>query len=287
MNPSTAVAQAVVGALLRAGVREVVLAPGSRSAALALALHAADEAGRLRLHVRIDERSAGFLALGLAKGSHRPVAVLTTSGTAVANLHPAVLEAHHVGESLIVLAADRPAALRGTGANQTTDQPGLFGPRVVCVDVVPGDAAAAATAIAEAAVRRGPTHLNLQFAEPLLPDPSSAPTEDSRGRGGPGSAQATLGVPVGRGGDPPARPSHGGRRRRRRGTSGALPRPGRQLALARRTDVRRQDGHACAEDVAAAPRRRPRAPGRTGGRHRPPHPVATGDPADLEIRTSR
>ena len=98
MNPSTAVAQTVVGALLRAGVREVVLAPGSRSAALALALHAADEAGRLRLHVRIDERSAGFLALGLAKGSHRPVAVLTTSGTAVANLHPAVLEAAVRGE---------------------------------------------------------------------------------------------------------------------------------------------------------------------------------------------
>jgi 2-succinyl-5-enolpyruvyl-6-hydroxy-3-cyclohexene-1-carboxylate synthase len=179
VNPSTAVAQTVVGALLRAGVREVVLAPGSRSAALALALHAADERGRLRMHVRIDERSAGFLALGLAKGSHRPVAVLTTSGTAVANLHAAVLEAHHVGESLVVLAADRPAALRGTGANQTTDQPGLFGPQVVCVDVVPGDTAAAATAVAEAAVRRGPTHVNLQFAEPLLPDPSSELSEEA------------------------------------------------------------------------------------------------------------
>ena len=84
MNPSTAVAHTVVGTLLRTGVREVVLAPGSRSAALALALHAADEAGRLRLHVRIDERSAGFLALGLAKASGRPV--LTTPNSAVMKL---------------------------------------------------------------------------------------------------------------------------------------------------------------------------------------------------------
>jgi 2-succinyl-5-enolpyruvyl-6-hydroxy-3-cyclohexene-1-carboxylate synthase len=174
VNPSTAVAKAVVEALLRGGVRDVVLAPGSRSAALALTLQGADAAGELRLHVRIDERSAGFLALGLAKGSHRPVAVVTTSGTAVANLHPAVLEALHAGEPLIVLAADRPAALRGTGANQTTDQPGLFGPHVACVDLVPGDADGAAAAVTEGLERRGPTHVNLQFAEPLLPDPAPA-----------------------------------------------------------------------------------------------------------------
>lgn len=166
---ATAVAVAVVAALRRAGVADVVLAPGSRSAALAVVLHQADRAGGPRLHVRVDERSAGFLALGLAKGAHRPVGIVTTSGTAVANLHPAVLEAVHSGVPLLVLSADRPAALRGTGANQTTEQVGLFGPRVPCADVEPGDADAAVAAIAAAAGRRGPAHVNLQFAEPLLP----------------------------------------------------------------------------------------------------------------------
>ncbi|MBA2697709.1 MAG: 2-succinyl-5-enolpyruvyl-6-hydroxy-3-cyclohexene-1-carboxylic-acid synthase, partial [Nocardioidaceae bacterium] len=113
MNAATTLAGAVVSALRRGGVTDVVLAPGSRSAALAITLHEADQAGLLRLHVRVDERTAGFLALGLAKGAHRPAAVVTTSGTAVANLHPAVLEAAHAGEPLIVLSADRPAELRG------------------------------------------------------------------------------------------------------------------------------------------------------------------------------
>ncbi len=170
MNHSAELAVAVVSELRRGGVTEVVLAPGSRSAALALVLHEADRAGLLRLHVRIDERSAGFLALGLAKGSHRPVAIVTTSGTAVANLHPAVLEALHVGERVIVLSADRPASLRGTGANQTTEQPGLFGQRVTCVDVAVRDVGAAVQAVQQA-VRGGPSHINLQFTEPLLPDP--------------------------------------------------------------------------------------------------------------------
>ena len=84
------------------GVRDVVLAPGSRSAPFALALDAADRDGDLRLHVRVDERSAGFLALGLATGSRRPVAVVTTSGTAVGNLLPAVMEAHHTGRRVVV-----------------------------------------------------------------------------------------------------------------------------------------------------------------------------------------
>ena len=170
MNRSTQVARAVVGALVANGVTDVVLAPGSRSAPLALAVHAAETAGRLRLHVRIDERTAGYLALGLAKGSHRPVAIVTTSGTAVANLHPAVLEASHVGERILVLSADRPAALRGTGANQTTVQPGMFGAGVPCADLAPGAEAAAESAVAAAVRRLGPSHLNLQFAEPLLPD---------------------------------------------------------------------------------------------------------------------
>lgn len=170
MSTSTAMANAVVGRLRHGGVSEVVLAPGSRSAALAVALHQADTDGVLRLHVRVDERAAGFLALGLAKGGHRPVAVVTTSGTAVANLHPAVLEARHVGERLLVLSADRPSELRGTGANQTTDQPGIFGPTVPCVDVPTGSPEAAVDAIDDAVRRSGPTHINLQFADPLLPD---------------------------------------------------------------------------------------------------------------------
>lgn len=175
MNDSAGLAAAVVATLLRRGVTDAVLAPGSRSAPLALALHSADAAGVLRLHVRIDERTAGFLALGLAKGSHRPGAVVTTSGSAVAHLHPAVLEAVHVGEPLIVLSADRPAALRGTGANQTTDQVGIFGRRVPCVDVAAGDVSAAVSAVEAGVRRQGPTHVNLQFSEPLVPAERSEP----------------------------------------------------------------------------------------------------------------
>ncbi len=152
------------------GVRDVVLAPGSRSAPFALALDAADRAGDLRLHVRIDERSAGFLALGLATGSRRPVAVVTTSGTAVGNLLPAVMEAHHTGRRLLVVSADRPDRLRGTGANQTTDQAGIFGTFATCHDLT------AATAdderdglVADACARRGPTQLNVQLDGDLLP----------------------------------------------------------------------------------------------------------------------
>ena len=95
VNPSTALATVLVDELVRQGVRHAVLCPGSRSAPLAYALQEADRAGRLTLHVRVDERSAGFLALGLAKLTRVPAVVVTTSGTAVANLHPAVLEAHH------------------------------------------------------------------------------------------------------------------------------------------------------------------------------------------------
>ncbi|MDX6368178.1 MAG: 2-succinyl-5-enolpyruvyl-6-hydroxy-3-cyclohexene-carboxylate synthase [Nocardioidaceae bacterium] len=183
MNASTMVAAAVVDALRRAGVTDVVLAPGSRSAALALALYDVDSRGALRLHVRIDERTAGFLALGLAKGSHRPVPVVTTSGTAVANLHPAVLEALHVGERVVVISADRPASLRGTGANQTTEQAGMFGPRVPCADVAPGDATSAVAAVDAAVRRRGPSQLNLQFDGPLLPGGDGARIETVGGEG--------------------------------------------------------------------------------------------------------
>ncbi len=148
-----------------------MLAPGSRSAGLALALYAADRAGAVRLHVRVDERSAGFLALGLSVGSRHPVAVVTTSGTAVGNLLPAVMEAHHSGRRLVVVSADRPARLRGSGANQTTLQRDIFGVFAPCfdlpVDVVEVELDAA---VAASCRQSGPTHLNLQLDEPLVDD---------------------------------------------------------------------------------------------------------------------
>ncbi|HEY1345599.1 MAG TPA: thiamine pyrophosphate-binding protein, partial [Streptosporangiaceae bacterium] len=132
MNPATAFATVLVDELARCGLAEAVIAPGSRSAPLAMALweQAARSAGRLRLHVRIDERSAAFLALGLAKLSRRPAAVVCTSGTAGAHFHAAVIEADEAGVPLLVLTADRPPELRGTGANQTVDQLKLYGSAV-------------------------------------------------------------------------------------------------------------------------------------------------------------
>jgi 2-succinyl-5-enolpyruvyl-6-hydroxy-3-cyclohexene-1-carboxylate synthase len=176
---AAALAGTLVASLLAGGVREVVLAPGSRSAPLALVLWAADRDGALRLHVRVDERGAGFLALGLAKASGRPVAVVTTSGTAVANLHPAVLEAWHSHVPLVVVSADRPAALRWTGANQTTHQQGLFTTHVRATATV-SDADGAAYEIgrllaAATGVRSrlpGPVHLDVELADPLVPDPA-------------------------------------------------------------------------------------------------------------------
>lgn len=187
MTPSFALATVLVDELVRNGVREVVLCPGSRSAPLAYAVLAAERAGRVRLHVRVDERSAGFLALGLARGSGAPVAILTTSGTAVANLHPAVLEAHHAGTALVVVSADRPHELRGTGANQTTDQPGIFGASTrYAVDVPapvvrPGlgpfwrSTVCRAIAAARGALGGvpGPVHLNVCLREPLAPEPGA------------------------------------------------------------------------------------------------------------------
>ena len=133
VNPSTTQARVVVDELIRGGVRDVVLCPGSRNAPLAFALHDADRAGRLRLHVRIDERTAGFLAIGLAQGggaNQAPVCVAMTSGTAVANLGPAVVEANYARVPLVVLSANRPYELLGTGANQTFEQLGYFGNQV-------------------------------------------------------------------------------------------------------------------------------------------------------------
>lgn len=148
------VARRLVMELLAHQSTDAVLSPGSRSGPLALALAAADRAGRLRLHVRVDEREAGFLALGLAKASHRLVPVITTSGTAVANLHPAMLEAVHSDIPVLAVTADRPARLRGTGANQTTDQREIF-PGVPFIERVKQ-------------ISWGPAHLNLEFEEPLI-----------------------------------------------------------------------------------------------------------------------
>jgi 2-succinyl-5-enolpyruvyl-6-hydroxy-3-cyclohexene-1-carboxylate synthase len=180
VNPSTALATVLVEELIRGGVTEAVLSPGSRSAPLAFALHRADAAGRLRLHVRIDERTAGFLALGLAKASGRPVPVVTTSGTAAVNLHPAVVEASHSGVPLLALTADRPPELRGVGANQTIDQLRLFGDAVVLfVDVPAPDSRVgqvsqwrAVAGRALAALHNGPVHLNVPLRDPLVPDGS-------------------------------------------------------------------------------------------------------------------
>lgn len=130
VNPSTAQARVVVDELIRGGVRDVVLCPGSRNAPLAFALHDADREGRLRLHVRIDERTAGYLAIGLAVAERAPVCIAMTSGTAVANLGPAVVEANYARVPLVVLSANRPYELLGTGANQTFEQLGYFGTQV-------------------------------------------------------------------------------------------------------------------------------------------------------------
>ncbi len=198
MNPSTALARVLIDELVAGGLTDAVLAPGSRNAPLSMALHEADTAERLRLHVRIDERTAGFLALGLARGSGRPAVVVTTSGTAVANLHPAVLEAAHGQVPLIVLTADRPPWLRGVGANQTVDQYGIFGPALrwfheLAVPVARagqqaywrstvGRAWSAATGGGGSAP--GPVQVNVPLADPLLPDGGTEWPEPLTGRAG-------------------------------------------------------------------------------------------------------
>ncbi|MBC7590213.1 MAG: 2-succinyl-5-enolpyruvyl-6-hydroxy-3-cyclohexene-1-carboxylic-acid synthase [Salinibacterium sp.] len=173
-SPATDFAVALLDEFVSLGVRDVVLGPGSRSQALALAAAEFERLGMLRLRVRVDERVGGFLALGIAIETRTPVLLITTSGTAVANLHPAVLEAHHSGVPLIVLSGDRPGELRGIGSNQTTEQPGIFGAAVTRTWDVgaptgePGERDAAAELAREAfGAASGPVHLNLSFAEPL------------------------------------------------------------------------------------------------------------------------
>ncbi|MCU1639506.1 MAG: menD [Microbacteriaceae bacterium] len=194
-SPATKFSVALLGEFVALGVREIVLSPGSRSQALALAAAEFERAGLVRLRVRIDERVGGFLALGLAVESRTPVLVVTTSGTAVANLHPAVLEARHSGVPLILLTSDRPLELRGIGSNQTTNQLGMFGSAVQFVREVDAPnhtgfdegyvAELARETFAAAAGHSsapGPVQLNIAFREPLsaavdvadLPRPDSA-----------------------------------------------------------------------------------------------------------------
>ncbi len=161
MTTSADLARRVVSSLVEAGVTEIVIAPGSRNAPLSFAAYDAAAAGVVRLHTRIDERTAGFLALGLTRVGAR-AAVICTSGTAVANLHPAVLEAAHAGLPLVVVTADRPARLRGTSANQTTDQVGIFGPLVETMDLAAADWVMF--------WGDGPLHLNVQLDDPLVPE---------------------------------------------------------------------------------------------------------------------
>lgn len=180
MNPSEAAASVLVDELLRCGVVDVVLSPGHRSAPVAVAVATAATQGLCRLHVRIDERTAGFLALGLARGSGRPVAVMCTSGSAVANLAPAVVEADASDVPLVVVTADRPPELRGVGANQTIPQAEMFAAYVRFRSDVEAPAwrrgvggywrstACQAVNAALDAIAPGPVHLNVAFREPLL-----------------------------------------------------------------------------------------------------------------------
>lgn len=180
-NPATDFSIALLSGFVRNGVRDIVVSPGSRSQALALVAAELERSGPARLHVRIDERSGGFLALGLARETGAPAVVITTSGTATANLHPSVLEAHEAGIPLIVVTGDRPEELRGIRSNQTTHQDGLYADAVRWSEDVDAPAGAPdeddrAAALAEAAVRAavgadtadpGPVHLNVAFREPL------------------------------------------------------------------------------------------------------------------------
>lgn len=159
--------------LTRYGVRQVCIAPGSRSTPLTLE---ADAHPKLSLHTHFDERGLGFLALGLAKASQAPVAIIVTSGTAVANLLPAVVEAHLTGEKLIVLTADRPIELIGCGANQAIVQPDIFSNHVTGAFNLPSPSQSSSLPwlltsldqwLNQQAREGGPIHVNCPFPEPL------------------------------------------------------------------------------------------------------------------------
>ena len=212
MNPSTTQARVVVDELIRGGVRDVVLCPGSRNAPLAFALQDADRSGRIRLHVRIDERTAGYLAIGLAIAADAPVCVAMTSGTAVANLGPAVVEANYARVPLIVLSANRPYELLGTGANQTMEQLGYFGTQVRAtislglaedaperMDSLNATWRSATCRVLVGAkgsrsANAGPVQFDIPLREPLVPDPEPHGAVIPQGR--PGGRPWTYTPPV-------------------------------------------------------------------------------------------
>jgi 2-succinyl-5-enolpyruvyl-6-hydroxy-3-cyclohexene-1-carboxylate synthase len=163
VSSSTDLARQTIRKLIESGVSGFVISPGSRNAPLSIALHEAKSLGIIELHIKLDERGAAFYALGISKATDRHVAVICTSGTAAANFHPALLEAWHATNKLIAITADRPERLRKTGSNQTTDQVGMF-PNIPVFDLVPG---------VNFELGNGPTHLNIQFDEPLLPSDSN------------------------------------------------------------------------------------------------------------------
>jgi 2-succinyl-5-enolpyruvyl-6-hydroxy-3-cyclohexene-1-carboxylate synthase len=158
---STELARSIVRDFIAHGVNEFVLSPGSRNAPLSIALYEANSRGLINLHVRVDERTAAYFALGIVKASKTPAVVVCTSGTAVANYYPAFLEAFHTDLPLFVLSADRPERLRQTGANQTTNQVRLFN----CGRYFDGSD--------YQIYKDGPTHINVQFDEPLLSEDKS------------------------------------------------------------------------------------------------------------------
>ena len=173
---ATSLARSIVQSCLDSGVENVVIAPGSRNAPLSWAFAEAEKVGLLSIQVRIDERDAGFLALGIAKATGRPVPVVVTSGSAVANLMPAVVEAFHSAVPVIVLSADRPASARGKSAPQTINQFGMFGSFVKAqLDV--SDSASILGEITKTIENSvsghpGPVQVNVQFELPLMPDAS-------------------------------------------------------------------------------------------------------------------
>src|SRR3954467_2293170 len=200
--------------MIRGGVRDVVLCPGSRNAPLAFALHDADRAGRIRLHVRIDERTAGYLAIGLAVAEGAPVCVAMTSGTAVANLGPAVVEANYARVPLIVLSANRPYELLGTGSNQTMEQLGYFGTQVRenislgLAEASPGEldefnaqwrSATCRVVVAATGSRTanaGPVQFDIPLRGPLVPDRDQDASTSYAPQGRPGGKPWTYTPPV-------------------------------------------------------------------------------------------
>ena len=160
MSNSTKLAHSLLRQLIEVGVSDFVISPGSRNAPLAIALGEAASKEIIDLHIKIDERGAAYYALGISKASNNYVAVICTSGTAAANFHPAALEAFHSNNKLLLITADRPARLRRTGANQTTDQVNIY-PVIKTHDF-------AAEIDIKKLLTGGVVHLNVQFDEPLV-----------------------------------------------------------------------------------------------------------------------